>query len=182
MVHNQNTNKVVMTGLMMCLVTVATMFIKVPIPFTQGYIHLGDSMIYLSILILGRKNGTIAAGVGSMLGDILGGYAFWAPWTLAIKALMAFIMGTFIEHMANKGKINIKTPGVCFIEIIGMILAGIEMVVGYYVAASVMYGNWATPLLSIPWNIGQFVAGIAIASIIASALCKTSAKKYFAIK
>ena len=84
MMRNDNTNKIVLTGLMMCLVTVATMFIKVPVPFTQGYVHLGDSMIFLSVLVLGKRNGVIAAGVGSALGDILGGYAFWAPWTLII--------------------------------------------------------------------------------------------------
>ena len=69
--RNQNDNRImnlVLTGLMMCLVMVATMFIKVPIPFTQGYVHLGDSMIFLSVLVLGTRNGCIAAGVGSALG------------------------------------------------------------------------------------------------------------------
>lgn len=66
----------VMTALMMCLVMIATMFIKVPIPFTQGYVHLGDSMIFLAVLILGKKSGALAAGAGSALGDIIGGYAF----------------------------------------------------------------------------------------------------------
>ena len=54
----------VMTALMMCLVMIATMFIKVPIPFTQGYVHLGDSMIFLAVLILGKKSGALAAGAG----------------------------------------------------------------------------------------------------------------------
>ena len=102
-----NRNKVmttVMTALMMCLVMIATMFIKIPIPFTQGYVHLGDSIIFLSVLILGKKNGTAAAGLGSALGDILGGYAFWAPWTLAIKMLMAYIMSAFLEHAGRRDK------------------------------------------------------------------------------
>ena len=38
-------NRVVMTGLMMCLILVATSLFKVPVPFTQGYVHLGDAMI-----------------------------------------------------------------------------------------------------------------------------------------
>lgn len=63
---------------MMCLIILATMLIKVPIPFTQGYVNLGDAMIFLSVLILGWKYGIVAAGVGSMLGDIIGGAAAWA--------------------------------------------------------------------------------------------------------
>lgn len=185
MIRNENENKVmtiVMTGLMMCLIMVATMFIKVPVPFTQGYVHLGDSMIFLAVLVLGKKNGSIAAGIGSALGDIIGGYAFWAPWTLVIKFLMAFIMGAFVEHMEKKGKHNTGTPGIAVMEIFGMIIAGLEMVAGYYIASAVMYGNLLTPIPSIPWNIGQFAVGMVIASIIASALCKTPARKFFAIK
>lgn len=184
MIRNENTNKItalVMTGLMMCLVMVATMFIKIPIPFTQGYVHLGDSMIFLSVLILGKKNGAVAAGVGSALGDIIGGYAFWAPWTLLIKLVMAYILGAFVEHMEKSGKHH-PTHGVSAVEIMGMILAGIEMAAGYYITEAVMYGNYLAPLASVPWNIGQFAVGMVIACILAAALCKTPAKKYFAFK
>ena len=183
--RNQNDNRImnlVLTGLMMCLVMVATMFIKVPIPFTQGYVHLGDSMIFLSVLVLGTRNGCIAAGVGSALGDIVGGYAFWAPWTLAIKLVMALIMGVFVEHMEKRGINQSDHSGIALTEIVGMSLAGIEMVAGYYIASAVMYGNLLVPLPSVPWNIGQFVVGMVIATALATALCKTPARKYFAFK
>lgn len=157
----------VLMGLMTCLVIVSTMFIKIPIPMTQGYVHLGDSMIFLSVLILGKKNGSLAAGVGSAMGDILGGYAVWAPWTLVIKFIMAWILGLFVERFGKKG------------EIIGMILAGIEMTAGYYVASSILYGSWIVTLADIPWNVGQFAVGMIIACILSTALQKTPAKKYF---
>ena len=175
-------NTIVMTGLMMCLVMVTTMFIKIPVPFTQGYVHLGDSMIFLSVLVLGKKYGSIASGIGSALGDVIGGYAYYAPWTLLIKFFMAFIMGAFVEHMKKKGRHKGEGFGITAIEIIGMILAGIVMAAGYYTVESVMYGNPLIPLASVPWNIGQFIVGMIIACFIASALCKTPAKKYFAIK
>ena len=88
-----NTFKIVMTALMMCLIMVATMFIRIPIPGTQGYVHLGDAMIFLSVLILGWKYGALAAAFGSMLADIIGGFAMWAPWSFAIKGIMALILG-----------------------------------------------------------------------------------------
>lgn len=157
----------VLTGLMTCLVIVATMFIKIPIPMTQGYVHLGDSMIFLAVLILGKKNGSLAAGIGSAMGDILGGYAFWAPWTLVIKFIMGYILGMFVERFGKKG------------EIIGMAVAGAEMTAGYYIASSVMYGSWIVTLADIPWNVGQFVVGMAIAGVLYNALSKTPAKRYF---
>ena len=184
MMQNQRADKVtvvVMTGLMMCLIMIATMFIKIPIPFTQGYVHLGDSMIFLSVLVLGKKNGALASGLGSALGDILGGYAFWAPWTLVIKLLMGYILGLFVEHTQKKGGGH-RIHAVSLSEVIGMILAGLEMVIGYYIASAFMYGNLLVPLPSVPWNIGQFVVGMMIACILAAALCRTPAKKFFVIK
>lgn len=65
-----NTRKYVLTGLMTALVLCLTFFIKIPVPYTSGYIHLGDSMIYLSVMILGPVYGAFASGIGSMLADL----------------------------------------------------------------------------------------------------------------
>ena len=170
------TTQLVFSAIMMCLITIATMFIRVPIPFTQGYAHLGDAMIFLSVLILGWRYGAVVAGIGSMLSDILGGYAVWAPWTLVIKAVMAIIMGVFIAAALKKQR---SQRFLLFVEVIGMVLAGIWMCGGYYVAEAVIYGNWATPALAIPWNVGQFTIGMVIAITLTAALYKTSAGKYF---
>lgn len=75
MTRNEKTNRLVMTAMMICLVLVATFSIRIPSPFTQGYVHLGDTMVFLSVLLLGKKSGALAAGLGSGLADILGGYA-----------------------------------------------------------------------------------------------------------
>jgi NAD(P)-dependent dehydrogenase (short-subunit alcohol dehydrogenase family) len=47
--------------------------------------------------VLGYKYGAAAGAFGAMLGDIIGGFAMWAPWTLVIKGVMAFIMGAIIN-------------------------------------------------------------------------------------
>lgn len=169
---------IVMTALMIAIITISIMFIKIPIPGTQGYVHLGDAMIFLSVLVLGWKYGAIAAAIGGALGDLMGGAALWAPWTFAIKAIMAIIMGLFIAGTMKKKPLTIA--GVPLMELIGMILAGIVMVIGYYIAEGVMVGNWVSPMLGVPWNIGQFAVGMVIAGVLAAALYKTSAKRYFA--
>lgn len=175
---NEKTNKLVQTALLACVILVSTMLFKVPIPGTQGYIHLGDGMIFLAVLILGVKYGAIAAMIGSAMGDILGGYAAWAPWTIGIKGMMALILGVFIMQSMKSVSGNMTARH--GMQYIGMLFAGLFMTAGYYGAEVIMYGNPMVALLGIPWNIAQFVVGMVVATALSSALCKTSAKKYFA--
>lgn len=182
MARNEKVYNLVMTALILGLIMMATATFKIPSPFTQGYVHLGDTMIFLGVLVLGRKNGTIAAGVGSGLADIMAGYAIYAPWTLIIKGVMAFVMATFIEAMSVKGKSKLNIAGMPVIEIMGMVIAGTVMAAGYCIVDGVFAGNMAAGLLGVPANIGQFVVGMILATVLAAALYKTPAKKYFAYR
>ncbi len=179
MSQSEKTSKLVLTALMLCLVLLATFSIRIPAPFTQGYVHLGDAFIFISVLLLGKKNGAIAAGLGSAMADILGGYAIYAPWTLIIKFLMAFIMGLFIELSMKRKKEPLKIVGVPVVQIIGMVIAGAIMVAGYAMVDGAFAGNMLAGLLGIPFNTIQFGVGIVIALIIVATLYKTPAKKMF---
>lgn len=130
----------------------------------------------------GQKGGAAAAGLGSALADLLGGYAAYAPWTFLIKALMAFIMGAFIEAATKKKKHHVKIGSVPLVEIVGMVLAGIEMVIGYAAVDGILAGNLWSGILGAPFNIGQFTVGLVLATILAMALYKTPAKKLFAYR
>lgn len=129
----KQTQRLVLTGLMTAMVFLLTFLVKIPIPFTSGYIHLGDSMIFLSVLAVGPFYGAFAAGVGSMLSDILGGYAQYAIPTLVIKSLMALLMGL---AMSGKTKKQIFTAaGTVFIVWAGFLtalLAGLRQAVATY--------------------------------------------------
>ena len=153
---DNRTNSLVFTSLMVCLVLLGTLMFRIPIPMTQGYVHLGDAMIYIAVLLLGKKQGAVAAALGSSLGDILGGFAFWAPWTFFIKFAMAFAAGSLIE----------KTS-----KIVSMTAGGLIMCAGYLIAERVMYGSWALAAVGLPWNVGQFAVGIAV-SLAAQPLLK----------
>jgi uncharacterized membrane protein len=99
---NINVEKLILTGLMTALVTVTTIVIPIPVPFTNGYVHPGDSMVFMSVLLLGRGRGALAAGVGSAFADVVLGFFIWAPFTFVIKGAMAFIAGLIIEKCAQK--------------------------------------------------------------------------------
>lgn len=160
---DNKTEQLVVTALMMSLILVGTIVLRIPIPMTQGYVHLGDAMIYLAVLSLGKRRGAVAAGLGSAMADVLGGYAFWAPWTFFIKFAMAYVAGIAAEKSVQAGR-----SGIIKSALPGMIAGGLVMTAGYFIAETVMYGSAAAALLGVPWNIGQFIAGIIISLIIYS--------------
>lgn len=167
----EKTGKMVLSAVLMCMIIVLTMFIKIPVPMTQGYVHLGDGVVFLSVLILGKKYGAVCAGLGSAMADIFCGMVIWAPWTFVIKLGMAYIMGAILEKSGvavSKGR-----------EIAAMTCAGAFMTAGYFAAEWIIYGNWAVAALGIPWNIGQFSVGVVLAGVISVYLCKSPAKKNF---
>lgn len=47
------TKEICLRGLMIALVTVSTMVLQIPVSATNGYIHLGDSMILLISVFFG---------------------------------------------------------------------------------------------------------------------------------
>ncbi len=177
---NSKTSRLVLSAMLMCLIMIAILFVRIPIPFTQGYVHLGDAVALLAVLVLGWKYGALTAAIGAMMGDIVGGFAAWAPWTFVIKGVTALILGIALNMVYKKE--NVTKGKVLAVEIIAMVIAGAFMVVGYYAAEGIMYGNWVVPLAGIPWNIGQFAIGMVLAIVLAEALCKTPAKKYFTYK
>ena len=98
----KNIRKLVLAALLAALTAVATMIIRIPTP-TQGYIHLGDGMVLICGILLGPGLGALAAGIGSMMADLIGGYMAWVPGTFAIKALTALLGGWLYHRMAGKG-------------------------------------------------------------------------------
>ncbi|NCB42745.1 MAG: ECF transporter S component [Clostridia bacterium] len=165
---NVNVIELITTGLWIAVVTVITMAVVIPIPFTQGYVNLGDAAVFLGVYLLGRKNGTVAAGIGSGLADLLLGYSAFAPFTLVIKAGMAFIFGTFLK--ASAGKIDKESKKIPLSRILGIGTATLLLAGGYYFAEWVITGNKVAPLVSVPWNILQGAVGGGLALLLIVAL------------
>ncbi|MFU0832396.1 MAG: ECF transporter S component [Oscillospiraceae bacterium] len=95
-----------LTGLMAALVFVATMFFKVQIPIGEDKTMVGFANVFciLSGLLLGPLYGGLAAGIGSALFDLVGGWASSAPVTLVTKFAMAWICGLIVWHGAEGTK------------------------------------------------------------------------------
>lgn len=119
---------------MAALTFISTSILAFPIAFTNGYIHLGDGLVLSCGVVLGKKYGALAAGIGSALADIYLGYASWALPTFIIKATMAYLVGYIYEDLTNKGKVYRLVGGftllwVAFMAIIARIIANAQNVV-----------------------------------------------------
>ena len=153
-------SRLVYTALFTALTTVATLVIQVPSPMS-GYVNLGDAMVLLSAWILGPVYGTAAAGIGSMLADLLSGYAYYAPGTLVI---MAFVAAQVFLVLKDKVK------GKHFAKVVSGLLAEIIMVAGYFGYAGLILGNGLSAALSIPGNLVQGGFGIVVSTVVYLAL------------
>lgn len=174
----QNTSHVdtrilVYIGIMAAITYVATAMIQ--IRTFMGVVHLGDSMVLLGAVLLGKKKGAVSAAIGMTLFDVLSGYLMWAPFTFVIKAVMAYIVGTIVYRNNYEGK-NVLNNLVAFI------LAALWMIVGYFLTGVIIAKmTMEAPTLAAAFtlsanevvlNIGQGIAAIAIALPLSTILKK----------
>lgn len=147
-------------GLFVAAVVVATM-IKSPTFLGAIYFNMGESMIYLAALLLGRNMGAIAGGIGAAMGDILLGYPVWAPITFILKGLEGDLVGA-----ASKGK-SLKS------DILAVCAGAPVIIIGYALTAGLFYGKEAIlPELLI--DITQVTVGALVAIPLARSLRCTS--------
>ena len=161
---NVTTKKLVLTALFMALTVVATMFIRVPLPL--GYVNLGDAFVLLSVFILGPIYGTIAAGVGSALADLLG-YITYAPGTLIIKTVMALVAYLFYKLLLK------ATKKAVFAEIVGGAAGAVIMAFGYFFYETLFFETAAVAIVNVPWNLIQGAIGVVISTAIMRILFAT---------
>lgn len=86
--HTKNsTTSIVLVGLFAALTVLGTM-IKIPMP-TGTFVHLGNSVLLLAVLLIGYKRGALAGGLGFAIFDVLNGFAAEAPYFI----VESFIVG-----------------------------------------------------------------------------------------
>lgn len=161
--------QLVLASLFAALTYVMTMVVQVPSPM-QGYVNLGDCAVLLSAWILGPVYGGAAAGIGSMLADLLSGYAHYAPGTFAIKLAMAVAASLIFQALQSRDSHNLLVS-----QVASGVVAEAIMVVGYFGYASLWLGKGLAAAASIPGNIVQGVFGLVSAAAVYAVLSKSRA-------
>ncbi len=155
------TKKIVYSAVGAALIAALTMFPTIPIPGTQnGYVHLGDAMILIFVVLLG-KYAIISAGIGSMLADIILGAFSYAPATLIIKALVALTACLILGKETNALRL-----------ILACVAGEIVMMLGYFLYGWILFGI-TVAAAEIIWNVFQGLFGVIIAVIVVLILNRT---------
>ena len=170
----------IQVALMAAATYIATAVINIPTGVVfKGVVHLGDSMVLLAAVLLGRKKGFFSAAIGMSLFDILSPYAIWAPFTFFIKGIMAWIAAA----VAYRGEYNGEK---LWNNVIAFVLACIWMIWAYYMAGVLMMHyitniSFSQALVlsaaEIPGNIAQSIVGMSIALPLAKILKKANVLK-----
>ena len=137
------------------------------IPTVRGYIHVGDSVIYIAACLLNQPAAAISAALGGFLADALTGYVVWAPYTAIIKAALTLPF-TALGGRALSPR-NFLAALAAFPITVG----------GYYLAAWMITGDKLAPLAEVPFNVAQAGAGMLIFLIVAAGMDKTDFKNRF---
>ena len=158
-------------ALLVALTAAATLVIRIPTPATQGYINVGDAVVFVSALLFGARAGALAGGIGAALADLIGGYTFWVPFTLAIKGLEGFIAGFLFQKFGRTlaGPLRVALALLC------LVLAGGWMVLGYFLVEAKLYG-WGPASASAMGNVVQAGVSVALGLTVAGALRRAGIK------
>ena len=156
--------KISLSAIFAALIFLATAYLP-RIPFAGGYIHIGDSILYLAAAFLPTPYACVIASLGAGLADALTGYMIWLPATLVVKAIMAAFFSCKTQKLF------------CTRNLIAALLAGLVGCIGYYLWEAVLTKSLIVPLESLPYNLIQAAASAIIFAILAVTLDRFDLKK-----
>lgn len=169
--HSAHTLNIVIAAMFAAMIAVTTAFVQIKTP-TGGYVHLGDSMIYLTASFLPLPYAVAAAAVGGGIADLLV-YPETIIYTVIIKALNAVFFSSKSDKLLTKRNALMTIP------------SGLVTVVGYslsklirmLLAGDSMQSALANALWKMPENAIQAVASALIFLLVAAAFDKADIKK-----
>lgn len=165
--------KITLTAVFAAIIAIMTAFIKIPTGINDGYLHFGDSMIYLAGCLLGPY-AALAAAIGGGLADVLAGAAEWAIPTAIIKTCnsLPFIIATayYVKTKEKHKIIHITT-------VLMTIVSGLITIFGYLLVEGLLY-SFASAWTSVPFSIIQAVGSAIVFIVVGCALDAIKIQKY----
>lgn len=120
---NNKIRELVELGLYAALIIVSVQFIR--IPFGPQFVHLGNALVVIAVLIFGSKKGALVATVGLGLFDIFNGYAAEVWITILESLIVCLVLSLVFEKLL---KSNDK---MVYIIIAGVIAAVTKIILNF---------------------------------------------------
>ena len=183
----KNIRKLVLAALLAALTAVATMIIRIPTP-TQGYIHLGDGMVLICGILLGPGLGALAAGIGSMIFDLMTPEYAPEAWITFVRFfLMAWLCGVIAYAGAAAAKKFARNlvaclAGAVFSSLLYMLKGIIELMIGGSALVPAFVANIPKLMPSPPNIVIAVVVAMALLPALQKAMHSTSFGRHIAEK
>lgn len=180
---NYSVKKLVLSGLMIALVFLATYFTRIPTPLPGGYFNLGDAVIMLAAAFLGPLGGLAAGAIGSSLADLAAGALLFAPITLVVKGVEGLIVGLLaVKYWQTRKKR--QTTSAHFSLILAVAVGAVIMVAGYFFAEAFLLSifdeafGWTAAITELLPNFIQGGLSAVLGYILILLLSKMDINKY----
>lgn len=168
---SDRTLRIVIAAMFAAMIAVMTAFVQIKTP-TGGYVHLGDSMIYLAASFLPLPYAILAAAIGGGIADLLV-YPETIIYTIIIKAINAVFFSAKGDKLLTKRNALMTIPS-GLVTVVGYSLSKLirQLLAGDSFHSAVVNALW-----KIPENGIQAIASALIFIVIALALDKADIKK-----
>lgn len=174
------TNDIVLIALFATLTIIGTM-IRIPVPSAFGapFIHLGNSVLLLAVLLLGYKKGALAGGMGFAIFDLLNGFPLEAPYFFVESFIVGGVAILIFNTLKTKNKsiltIILTAAGAGVAKIIMTFLKNLGM-------SFIMTSNSKTALVSavgsLPATLVNTISTVIIVTLIYPSLKKMTRSFY----
>lgn len=155
---------ITITGVLAAMITIMTAYIcHIPTGVNGGYIHFGDSLIYLAAAILPAPYAMAAAAIGGGFADLLTA-PMWTIATVIIKMLIT------IPFTSKSAKIITKR------NVIATLIAYMISGTCYFFAEYILFGTWSAYIASMSGSLIQSGGSAVFFIIIGIALDKAGIK------
>ncbi|HEM5490173.1 TPA: ECF transporter S component [Streptococcus suis] len=155
--RNKKTQEIVLLAILTALTLVLA---HVHMPTLSGFVTLLDVGVYFTAFYLGKKEGAIVGGLSGLLIDFLLGYPQWAFFSLVFHGAQGYFAGWTGKK-----------------RILGLVLATLSMVGGYYLASRI-YFNDLKAIESVFGNSMQNFVGMGLGLAVAKLVEKSGAINY----
>lgn len=162
---------IVLSALFAAMIFVMTAFVH--IPTQQGYVHIGDGIIYLAAALLPMPYAIGAAAIGAGLSDYLSGYALWILPSMLIKAAGVTVFTAKKPAILHKRNIFALLPA-AIICIGGYYAAGVLLAM---LSGSPVQAALTAALADVPSNGIQCIASSILFLSLGTALDKAGIKR-----
>ena len=175
MKQNQTTKtlfRLILSALFAALIAVFTAFVSIKTGINDGYLHFGDSLVYLAGCMLPLPYAAAAAAVGGALADVLGGAAVWAPFSAVIKALNTLPFALVYACRLTKSPQRILNKATAWMPL----ASGLITILGYFLAEGLLY-SFPTAAVSCLASLVQAAGSAVLYYAAAAALDRVQIKK-----